>query len=69
LLKAIRHPTLVLCGREDRITPVELHEEMADAIPAAQLVVVERCGHLSALEQPQAISDAMQTWLESIEVN
>jgi pimeloyl-ACP methyl ester carboxylesterase len=69
LLKVIRRPTLVLCGREDRITPVELHEEMADAIPAAQLVVVERCGHLSALEQPQAISDAMQTWLESIEVN
>jgi hypothetical protein len=32
-------------------------------------VVVEQSGHLSALEQPQAVSDAMQTWLESIEVN
>jgi pimeloyl-ACP methyl ester carboxylesterase len=32
-------------------------------------VVVEGSGHLSPLEQPQAVSDAMQLWLESIEVN
>lgn len=69
VLKEISCQTLVLCGREDRITPVELHEEMANAIPAARLVVVEQSGHLSALEQPQAVSDAMQTWLEAIEVN
>ena len=62
-LKDIACPTLVLCGREDRITPVELHEEMAAAIPAARMVVIEHSGHLSALEQPQAVSDAMQTWL------
>lgn len=69
LLKEIKCPTLVLCGREDRITPVALHEEMTNAIPGAQLTVVEQCGHLSALEQPQAVSEAMQTWLESIEIN
>jgi pimeloyl-ACP methyl ester carboxylesterase len=68
-LKDIACPTLVLCGREDRITPLEVHQEMAVAIPAAQLVVVEGSGHLSPLEQPQAVSDAMQLWLESIEVN
>ncbi|HWT71355.1 MAG TPA: alpha/beta hydrolase, partial [Oxalicibacterium sp.] len=68
-LKDIACPALVLCGREDRITPVELHQEMAAAMPAACLTVIEGSGHLSPLEQPQAVSDAMRVWLESIEVN
>lgn len=68
-LKEIACPTLVLCGREDRITPLALHQEMAEAIPAARLTVIEGSGHLSPLEQPQAVSDAMRVWLESIEVN
>jgi pimeloyl-ACP methyl ester carboxylesterase len=69
ILKKISCPTLMLCGREDRITPVELHEEMAHAMPAAHLSVIEQSGHLSALEQPQAVSEAMQAWLESLEIN
>jgi pimeloyl-ACP methyl ester carboxylesterase len=68
-LKEIACPTLVLCGQEDRITPLELHEEMRSGIPGARLTVIEQCGHLSALEQPQAVSDAMRNWLEAIEVN
>ena len=32
-LAAIRCPTLVLCGRQDEVTPLEAHQEMADAIP------------------------------------
>jgi pimeloyl-ACP methyl ester carboxylesterase len=62
-LAAIVCPTLVLCGREDQATPVAHHEEMAAAIPDAQLVVVERCGHLSPLEQPPAVNAAMAQWL------
>ena len=52
-LKRIACPTLVLCGRQDALTPVALHEEMAGAIRGAKLVVVENCGHLSPLEQPE----------------
>ncbi|MEK9662408.1 MAG: alpha/beta fold hydrolase, partial [Alphaproteobacteria bacterium] len=40
-------PTLVLCGREDALTPLALHEEMAAAIPGARLAIIEECGHLS----------------------
>ena len=46
-LAAIGCPTLVLCGREDELSPVELHHEMAVAIPKATLIVLPRCGHLS----------------------
>jgi pimeloyl-ACP methyl ester carboxylesterase len=62
-LKRIACPTLVLCGRQDALTPVALHEEMAGAIRGAKLVVVEKCGHLSPLEQPEAVTAAMRDWL------
>ncbi|AWU93915.1 alpha/beta fold hydrolase [Azospirillum ramasamyi] len=62
-LSAIRCPTLVVCGRQDVLTPPALHEEMAEAIPGARLVLVEDCGHLSAMEQPQAVTALMRDWL------
>jgi len=68
-LKEIACPTLVLCGREDGITPIAMHQELRDGISGARLAIVEHCGHLSALEQPQAVSDAMQGWLQAIEVS
>jgi pimeloyl-ACP methyl ester carboxylesterase len=62
-LKRIACPTLVLCGRQDALTPVALHEEMAAAIRGAKLVVVEDCGHLSMLEQPDLVTGALRDWL------
>lgn len=62
-LGGIACPTLVLCGREDALTPLDRHEEMASMIPAAELEVVERCGHLSTLERPAEVTRAMRDWL------
>jgi pimeloyl-ACP methyl ester carboxylesterase len=62
-LAAIRCATLVLCGRQDVPTPVELHEELAAAMPDATLVVLPHCGHLSPLEQPAAVSAQLRVWL------
>lgn len=56
-------PTLVLCGRQDALTPVELHEEMAAGIPGARLCIVEESGHLSPLERPHAVTALMRDWL------
>jgi pimeloyl-ACP methyl ester carboxylesterase len=64
-LAAIAVPTLVLMGRQDELTPVTLHEEMAAAIPGATLVIVEQCGHLSPLEQPQAVTAVLRYWLQA----
>ena len=63
-LGAIDCPTLVLCGRQDSLTPLAAHEEMASVIPDAKLVVVENCGHLSPLEQPEAVSAVLRYWLQ-----
>jgi pimeloyl-ACP methyl ester carboxylesterase len=62
-LRRITCPTLVLCGREDARTPLDLHEEMARLIPGARLVIIEDCGHLAPLEQPEAVTAAMRRWL------
>ena len=65
MLPGIKCPTLVLVGDSDAATPPELSKEMADAIPGAKLVIVEECGHLSTIEQPQAVNAAMTEWLQS----
>lgn len=62
-LPGVRVPTLVLCGRQDAISPLEFHAEMANSIPNAKLVVVEDCGHLAPLERPYAASAVMRYWL------
>ena len=38
-------PTLIGCGRDDALAPVDLHEEMAAAISAARPAVIEECNH------------------------
>ena len=63
LLATIACPTLVLCGRQDALTPLALHEEMAAAIKGARLEVIEDCGHLSTLEKPAEVNAALRRWL------
>jgi pimeloyl-ACP methyl ester carboxylesterase len=62
-LPKIKCPALVLCGRQDQLTPLECSEEIAAAISRAKLVVVEECGHLSTLERPDEVNAAMRAWL------
>ena len=62
-LPFITCPTLLLVGRQDRVTPLELHEEMARLIPNAALMPIEDSGHYSMLEQPQAVTAVMRYWL------
>jgi hypothetical protein len=61
-LADIACPTLVLTGRQDLLTPVEVHLEIAAAIPAATLVVLPNCGHLSTLEQPAMVNGRLAAW-------
>lgn len=62
-LASIRVPTLIAVGREDLITPLTQHEDMARRIPAADLAVLEHCGHLAPLEAPTALAAALTKWM------
>lgn len=63
VLRAWRGPLLVLWGAQDAITPPALHHEMLALAPQGQAVEVPDCGHLSPLEQPQAVTHALRHWL------
>jgi pimeloyl-ACP methyl ester carboxylesterase len=63
LLPTIRCPTLVMVGRQDRWSPLAQHEEIATLIPHAELVVIEDAGHMSPMEQPEQVSNALVRWL------
>lgn len=62
-LTKMRVPALVLCGREDALATLAMHEEMASLLPDNELVVIEACGHLSTLERPDEVNLAMRHWL------
>jgi pimeloyl-ACP methyl ester carboxylesterase len=63
LLPALEVPALVLVGEGDLLTPPEQAREMAGLLRRATLVVVPDCGHLSTLEQPEAVNRALAAWL------
>lgn len=63
VLPTIACPTLALTGREDLWSPPEQHAEMASAIQGAQLCIVEQCGHMSTLEQPEGVNAAFEKCL------
>jgi pimeloyl-ACP methyl ester carboxylesterase len=65
LLPSISCPTLVLVGRQDALTPPSLAEEIAAGIPGARLEIIPECGHLSSLEQPEAVNRALRSWLNT----
>lgn len=62
-LALIDCPTLVICGRQDTVTPLELSDEIARGISGAKLAVIEDCGHLPALERPAQVTALMREWL------
>ena len=62
-LPAISCPTLVLVGAQDQLTPPDRAAEMVAAIPGARQITIPDCGHLSAIERPEAVSEALRSWL------
>ncbi|MEM1121577.1 MAG: alpha/beta hydrolase [Bacteroidota bacterium] len=61
-LPNIQCPTLIMTGRQDAFCTPQLHEEMAALIPNSTLKVIEECGHLSTLEQPQLVNKTIRDW-------
>jgi len=62
-LGSIHCPTLVLVGEGDELTPPERAAEIAAGIPGARLTTVPQSGHMSTLEQPDAVTRALLQWL------
>lgn len=63
LLSTINVPTTVMCGAEDSLCPVTYHEYMANRIPGAKLVVIDDCGHMASMEQPDIVTRELRELL------
>jgi pimeloyl-ACP methyl ester carboxylesterase len=62
-LRGLRIPTSLVCGRQDPVTPLADHEAMAACAPGSYLEVIENSGHLSTIEQPEAVTQVLKDWL------
>lgn len=61
-LPNIKCPTLIMTGEQDAVCTPELHQEMATMIPNSTLKIIEECGHLSTMEQPEVVNAAIRNW-------
>ena len=63
LLRGVATPTLVVWGREDAIIPLNACQRYVRAIPGATAKVLDRCGHMPEMEQPEAFAHAVLNFL------
>ena len=62
-LKNINLPALIICGSEDKLSPLGVMKAMADQIPNSQFVLVEEAGHMTPIEKPEKVSSALKEFL------
>lgn len=65
-LPKIKLPTLLLCGEDDRLTPPDVMELMAQQIPGAQFDIVLGAGHMSPIENASFVNNRIKKFLEKI---
>lgn len=64
-LSRVQVPVQIIVGRDDKLTPVKVSEQMANDIAHARLSIIEDCGHLSNIEQPTAFNKILRTFLQT----
>lgn len=58
-LRKITVPTLILCGKEDRVTPPIQSEFMHNKIANSQLYMIPNAGHMANIEQPEEFNERL----------
>jgi len=63
-LAAIKVPTLLIAGENDKTAPPSVMEKMAQKIPGAQYVCIPQCGHLGPMDKPTEFNAALLAFLQ-----
>jgi pimeloyl-ACP methyl ester carboxylesterase len=63
-LKNIDVPTLLIAGSDDKTASPKVMERMAKEIGGAEFIVLEGCGHLGPMDQPEAFNKAVEAFLK-----
>ncbi|HEY8069567.1 MAG TPA: alpha/beta fold hydrolase [Burkholderiales bacterium] len=64
-LADIKVPALLVAGSEDKTAPPAVMEKMAQKIPGSEYVLLQGCGHLGPMDQPDAFNDALLFFLQN----
>lgn len=62
-LSEISAPTLIVVGKDDFVCPPSQAKIMHEGIPNSKLIVFEKSGHFTYVEEPEAFFDAVRGWL------
>ncbi len=65
-LSKLKIPTLVLCGEEDNLTTPDVMMGMADRIHNSEFYTIPKAGHLSPIENPEAVNKHIESFLKRI---
>jgi pimeloyl-ACP methyl ester carboxylesterase len=62
-LGGIKHPTLIIWGREDGLTPLAMGQRFNKEIAGSQLFIIEKCGHVPQLEKASEFNASLLKFL------
>lgn len=65
-LHRIQVPALVVCGRQDLMTPPDLSKELVRDIKGARLALIEGCGHMVPMERPEDLAGAIRAFVGEV---
>jgi pimeloyl-ACP methyl ester carboxylesterase len=65
-LNKIRIPALVICGEFDALTPPSVMKPLAEKINGAEFVIIKNSGHMSPIENPKEVNEAIMKFLEKL---
>ena len=63
LLLQTKIPVRAICGRQDAMSSVQDHQEIADNASHGKLSIIEECGHMTILERPHAATALLRDWI------
>lgn len=67
MINEISIPTLILCGKEDKITPLAQSEFMSKNITNSAMQIINNAGHMSNLEQPEGFNLHLSNFISTME--
>ena len=63
-LAGLHQPTLIVCGRDDQLTPPKLHRELSSEIPDSRLVIIDFGAHLVMAESAVRFNQVVLQFLD-----
>jgi len=67
ILPKIKCPTLIIVGKDDKVTPVEQSKQIHKLITNSKLIVIENAGHLVLYEKPEEVNKLIHEFIEQLE--